>query len=168
MTREEFKTPFHVTAGYVGEPGDRTFYLQVEDDDARRTFLAEKGQVQGLGELLTELLVRLEDEPATDWDRDAMGLREPVEPDWRVGELSVGVDPDSDQIVVELSELVPEDAEEGEQVRIWLDRDQARRLAAHAEEVVGQGRPRCRFCGRPEQPDGHVCPAMNGHGDLSR
>jgi hypothetical protein len=55
------------------------------------------------------------------------------------------------------------------ELRIWLDRDLARRLAAHATEIVGQGRPRCELCGRPTEPDGnHVCPATNGHGSLSR
>ncbi|MEX0834642.1 MAG: DUF3090 family protein, partial [Nitriliruptor sp.] len=55
------------------------------------------------------------------------------------------------------------------EVRIWADQDQVRRLAAHCAEVVGEGRPRCKLCGRPTDPDGgHVCPSTNGHGKLSR
>lgn len=160
--------PHHVTAGFVGVPGDRTFYLQAEDAHQRITLLVEKGQVGGIGDLLTQLLARVDDLPATDWDRDAMELREPVEPRWRVGEIGAGIDPEEGRFVLELTELVPED-QEGETVRFSIDQDQARRLAAHAEEVIGQGRPVCQLCGRPTDPDGsHVCPSTNGHGTLSR
>lgn len=158
----ELRAPFHVTAGYVGVPGDRTFYLQFEDEHARISLLCEKAQVAGLGQLVARLLARIDDEPATDWDRRAMDLREPVEPRWRIGELSVGVDTDAGRFVLEIVEFVPEDSdEEPEVLRVWTDHDQARRFAAHAEEVVGEGRPTCRFCELPIDPDGHVCPAMN-------
>lgn len=168
MIVAELREPHHVTTGYEGEPGERTFYVQAEDTSQRVTLLVEKEQVAGLGQVLARLLARLDDEPATDWDRDAMDLRPPLEPDWRVGEISVGLDPEAGRFLVELTELVGEGVEARE-IRIWPDRDQARRLAAHAAEVVAQGRPRCRFCGRPEPDDrDHVCPAMNGHGELER
>ena len=160
--------PHHVTAGFVGVPGDRTFYLQAEDAHQRITLLVEKAQVGGIADLLTQLLARVDDLPATDWDRDAMELREPIEPRGRVGEIGAGIDPEEGRFVLELSELVAEDTE-GETVRFAIDQDQARRLAAHAEEVIGQGRPVCQLCGRPTDPDGsHVCPSTNGHGTLSR
>ncbi len=161
--------PHHVTAGFVGIPGDRTFYVQAEDDHQRVSLLLEKAQVGGIAELLAQLLARVDDTPASDWDRDAMQLREPVEPRWRVGEIGAGLDPQLGRFVLEFSELTPDEAEEGEMVRFSIDQDQARRLAAHAEEVIGQGRPVCQLCGRPTDPDGsHVCPATNGHGTLSR
>lgn len=167
MIQVELPHPFHVTAGYTGLPGDRTFFVQAQDEHELVTLLVEKGQVEGLGELIARLLARVDDVPATDWDRDAMDLRTPIEPRWRVGELSVGVDPDQSRFVIELAELVVEEEREPWEVRIWIDQDQARRLAAHAEEIIGQGRPRCELCGRPMGPDGdHVCPAMNGHGSL--
>jgi uncharacterized repeat protein (TIGR03847 family) len=168
MTEIVLDQPHHVTVGYVGVPGDRTFYVQAEDEHQRISLLLEKTQVAGIGDLLAQLLARLDDEPASDWDRDAMALRDPVDPRWRVGDIQVGLDPDQGRFVIELTELTPED-EEGDTLRFSIDQDQARRLAAHADEVVGQGRPRCRLCGRPMEPDGtHVCPSTNGHGTLSR
>lgn len=172
---DEFATPFHVTAGYLGQPGSRTFFLQAQDEHELLTVVCEKGQVDGLGDLLVRVLAELEDTPATDWDRDAMELREPVEPSWRVGTIGVGVDPDAGRIVLELSEFTPPGEDEvdelladTEEVRLWLDRDIARRLAAHCKEVVGEGRPTCELCGRPMSPGGrHVCPRTNGHGRLS-
>lgn len=169
MIDVELTSPHHVTAGYLGQPGDRTFYLQAEDDVQRASFLVEKTQVEGLAELLAQLLLQVEDSPATDWDRAAMSLREPLEARWRVGSVSVGVDSDAARFVVELTEFVPGDDRDPWEARIWADQDQVRRLAAHAAEVVTQGRPRCRFCGRPTGTEGeHVCPATNGHGELTR
>lgn len=165
----ELQDPHHVTAGFLGVPGDRTFFLQAEDTSQLVSWQVEKVQVEGLGELLAQLLTRVDDAPATDWDRDAMALRPPVEPAWRVGELSLGLDPESSRFVLDLAELVAEDAGEPRQARIWFELDPARRLAAHASEVIGQGRPRCELCGRPTDADGtHVCPSTNGHGRLSR
>lgn len=172
MIEVEFDSPHHVTVGYVGEPGERTFLLQAQQDETTLTLLLEKTQVEAMGELLAQLLTRLDDRPATDWDRAAMELRPPFEPRWRIGEIALGLDPDPQRFALEVSEFVPEDAEESverREARIWADRDQARRLAAHAAEIVGQGRPRCSLCGRPTEPDGaHVCPATNGHGHLGR
>ena len=169
---DELAAPFHVTAGYLGQPGNRTFFLQAQDDEELLTVVCEKGQVDGLGDLLARVLDELDDTPATDWDRDAMELREPVEPAWRVGTIGVGVDTDAGRIVLELKEFTPPDQDEvpglAEEVRLWLDRDLARRLSAHCKEVVGEGRPTCEFCGRPMDPGGrHVCPRTNGHGRLA-
>jgi uncharacterized repeat protein (TIGR03847 family) len=176
----ELTDPHHVTAGFVGEPGARAFYVQAEDEQERVTLALEKEQVLGLGELLAQLLARINDEPASDWDRDAMALREPIEPRWRVGAIQVGLDPDRGRFVLEFVELpvddddlpaasLEEDEDQLREVRLWANQDQARRLAAHCAEVVAQGRPRCGLCGRPTEPDGsHVCPATNGHGKLSR
>ncbi|MBW3665394.1 MAG: DUF3090 domain-containing protein [Actinobacteria bacterium] len=167
MILAELTDPFHVTAGYTGQAGDRTFYLQAEDEDHHVTVKLEKLQVDALAHVLVDLLATLDDEPATDWDRDAMALRLPVEPVWTVGEIRTAVDDRAQSIIVEVAELAPED-EEPEVVRVWLDRDLTRRLAAHAIEIVAEGRPRCHLCGRPEEEGGHVCPATNGHGRLSR
>lgn len=169
MTDVDLPRPHHLTVGYVGEPGSRTFFLQAEDDHVRVTLLLEKGQVAGIGELVGQLLSRLDDAPATDWDRAAMALRAPVEPDWRIGEIGLGVDAVNERFVLELTEVVRAEDDAPNQVHVSFDRDQARRLAAHAAEIVAQGRPPCPLCGRPQELDGsHVCPATNGHGKLSR
>lgn len=164
----DFDDPKRVTVGYLGVPGDRTFLLEVEDDTHRAQFVLEKGQVAGLGDLVAQLLVRLDDRPASDWDREAMSLEPPFRPIWRVGGIAVGLDRESGRFHVELTEFVPEGDTEPREARISMDRDQARRLAAHAAAIVGEGRARCRLCSRPIEADGrHVCPATNGHGPLT-
>lgn len=169
MIDVELTDPHHVTVGWTGQPGERTFFVQAADEAQQVTLLLEKGQVAGLADLLVQLLARLGDGPATDWDRDAMGLLEPIDPRWRVGGLSVGLDPERGRFVIEFEELAGEDEDDPREVRIWSDQDQARRLAAHAADQVEQGRPTCQLCGRPTEPDGdHICPATNGHGRLAQ
>ena len=46
-------------------------------------------------------------------------------------------------------------------LRVELSRGQALAFATRAVELVAAGRPTCRFCGLPMDPDGHPCPRMN-------
>jgi uncharacterized repeat protein (TIGR03847 family) len=48
-------------------------------------------------------------------------------------------------------------------VRFWATREQMLSLARHGAAVCARGRPRCQLCGNPLDPEGHVCPALNGH-----
>jgi uncharacterized repeat protein (TIGR03847 family) len=48
-------------------------------------------------------------------------------------------------------------------VRFWATREQMLSLARHGATVCAQGRPRCQLCGNPIDPEGHQCPALNGH-----
>ncbi|HEX2069605.1 MAG TPA: DUF3090 family protein [Actinomycetota bacterium] len=48
-------------------------------------------------------------------------------------------------------------------VRFWATREQMLSLARHGAAVCARGRPTCQLCGNPLDPEGHVCPALNGH-----
>ncbi len=168
MPTLSLERPHHVTAGTIGAPGNRTFLIQVEDEAHRVTVIAEKGQVAGIADLVSRLLVRLDLVPATDWDAAAMGLREPIDPAWRVGEVELALDVDAALIVVRVAGIDTDGDDPFDAIEFTIDIDQARRLAGHIDELVDQGRPRCRLCGRPMSDDGeHVCPSANGHGRLT-
>lgn len=168
MTTLTLDHPHHVTAGTVGEPGNRTFLVQVEDERHRVTMVAEKGQVAGMGDLVARLLVRLDMAPATDWDHAAMALRPPVEPSWRIGEVELELDVPTRLVAVRIAGLEVEPDAPFDEVAFTMDVDQARRLAGHVDDLVDQGRPRCTLCGRPMAAGGdHVCPSTNGHGRLT-
>lgn len=160
----ELSTPDHVTADFLGEPGERTFFIQAIEDAEVLNILVEKEQVAGLAELLTELLGRVGSAPPSVWDVEGMRLREPVEPRWRGGGIAVGIEPALGRFLIEVTEFVPPDEERlADEARIWLSEEQAAVLAAHAAWAVAQGRPTCRLCGLPLDPDEeHVCPRSNG------
>ncbi|MGZ8631440.1 MAG: DUF3090 family protein [Actinomycetota bacterium] len=163
-----------ITADAIGEPGFRVFYLQAKHGDELVTVVVEKQQVQLLAASILELLADLELETGTGLGDDQMALEDPVEPRWRAGKLSIGYDHDRELFVLEVEEFVP-DVEEGETdprsilesepetVQMAATREQMFALSRHCAAVAERGRPACQFCGNPMDPEGHACPAMNGH-----
>lgn len=159
-----------ISAGAVGEPGRRTFYLQARKDEVTVALTVEKGQVQALSTLAQRLLSRVGvTVTPDDLDEHAQRLVEPVDSAWRAGSLSLGMDEDGERFVLEAEELTEEEGDQAASARFWVSRSQMVALAAHAAFAVEAGaRERCRFCGRPKDAvTGHVCPATNGHGPLT-
>lgn len=150
------------TTGALGRPGQRVFLVQARVPGRLVTLKAEKQQVDALGRYLANLLSDL----ATPNDvplPDTLELNDPIEPAWVVGSIAVAYQEAADRVVVVLEELVPDDDSEVEpaELRVELTRGQALAFAVRAETVVAAGRPSCRFCGFPIDPDGHPCPRMN-------
>lgn len=173
MTSFELPSPDVFTAGAIGEPGQRVFYLQVRDDDLTVSVRCEKQQVAALAEYFDGLLDDLEPAPFGVSTVD-LALLEPVQPIWTVGSIGVAYDEPSDRIVVVLEELtdLPDPIDEpdvddddglvaGASVRVRLTRAQVAAFVRHSRELVASGRPPCRFCGLPVDADGHPCPRMN-------
>jgi uncharacterized repeat protein (TIGR03847 family) len=185
------------TAGTVGVPGQRVFYLQARGDGQVVTVKCEKQQVAALGQYLERLLQDLP-APADGPLPTALELLDPVEPAFVAGQLAVASEADADRFVVVVDELDQEasdDADDDEaaddedaddedaedesssdagpdpidwlvtfdrgRLRVELSRGQALAFATRAVELVAAGRPTCRFCGLPMDPDGHPCPRMN-------
>jgi uncharacterized repeat protein (TIGR03847 family) len=168
-----------ITADAVGEPGLRVFYLQARTGTDTITVIVEKQQVQLLATSVMELLTDLELETPDPGEED-LSLLEPIEPRWRAGRLSIGYDQERDLFMLEMEEFRPdEDADEDappepadprslldhepETLRLWASRPQMLALSRHGIEVAERGRPACQYCGNPMDPEGHACPAMNGH-----
>ena len=153
-----------LTVGTVGPPGQRVFYLQARQGAERVTLKVEKQQVAALCELLTTVLADL---PPPEELPDELDLEEPLEPDWAVGALGVTYDEDEDRIVLVAEELVPPDddvalATSG-RAQLTATREQIAAFVAWGTELVAAGRPPCRWCGLPVDPEGHACPKTNGH-----
>jgi len=167
--------PDHFTAGAVGPPGQRVFYLQGREADTIVTLKCEKEQVAALAEYLGGLLARLPTATATPDDKRE--LLKPFEAAWPVGSLGVGYDGERDRIVVVANERVEQDDEEeqgeGEpqtpgaaepaSARFAITRVQAAAFVERARLLQRAGRPTCPMCGEPKDPAGHVCPRSNGH-----
>jgi uncharacterized repeat protein (TIGR03847 family) len=175
-----FRTPDRFVAGTVGEPGERTFYLQAADEAKVISVALEKEQVAVLAErlsaLLDEIIRRLGADAPADFEElalDTEPLRSPVEQEFRVGTMGLGWDVESRAIVVELlavseqdvdESMVLDDAEEGpDAVRVFLSLKQARAFAVRAERVISAGRKPCPLCAEPLGPKGHICPRQNGY-----
>ncbi|PWU20616.1 MAG: DUF3090 domain-containing protein [Candidatus Rokuibacteriota bacterium] len=158
-----FDAPDHFTAGAVGPPGQRVFYLQSRQARQLVTLKSEKEQVRALAEYLAQLLQKLAAVSADDPGDTA--LLEPVTPAWVVAALGAGYDQDGDRVVVEVQELLEEEeaSEEPAVARFRITRAQAAAFVERVRALMQASRPICPVCHQPKDPDGHVCPRSNGH-----
>lgn len=157
------------TVGAVGEPGQRTFYIQARQGQQLLTLKVEKQQVAALAQFLGEVLADLPapEEPTA---AGAPGLEEPVLAEWAVGSIQLAYDSSADRIVMLAEEVDDDEAETLDDplssqgaARIGLTRASAALIIRVGAELVSAGRPACPLCGRPMDPEGHSCPRTNGH-----
>lgn len=161
----------HITTDAIGQPGQRVFYIQGWQGSKTITLIVEKIQIQslavGLEQFLTEIHQRYPDlaEASGEFDEERMHINPPVDPLFRVGELGLGYDVETDLVVLVAREIVGEgeDPEQSRVVRFWCTRSQIRSMCQWGMHVASQGRPICPQCGEPMDPAGHFCPKRNGH-----
>jgi uncharacterized repeat protein (TIGR03847 family) len=167
-TSFDLPEPDRFTAGTVGPPGQRVFFLQASEGGQVVTLRLEKAQVAALAEYLASVLADLPN-PAPDSLPDDLELAQPVVAEWVVGQIGVVFDEDRDRMLVQAEELVDDEGEAASQevepgvARFGLTRPQVAAFVARAAELVAAGRPPCPLCGRPLDPAGHSCIKTNGH-----
>lgn len=157
----------HITAGAIGKPGQRTFFVQAEKGLERVTLVCEKEQVQALADAVDEMVTNLEQEfglarhENLKVDEDAMQVKE-EEPLFRIGAMGLGYDANRDKILLVAQEALAEEEEERDprEVRLFATRAQMQIVSQYAREVIGKGR-------NPDQvvlqSEAHF--RRNGHGD---
>ncbi len=170
----EFREVTHFTAGAIGDPGERIFYLQIGDDSTTVTVKLEKQQVKALAQFLKGVL---DDLPSISTPASSTPLISPTIPEWTVGQIAVGVDEADSEVVLVIGELVTEDDDDDEldleEDILMIDEDEGAKVRAHigvdhaasfivtSDELMNRGRPPCRLCGQPLDPAGHACPRLN-------
>lgn len=186
----DFPDPERFDTGTLGQPGERTFFLQAVQAGRVASVALEKTQVALLADRLLVIVAELERTglAAIDAGQVAPGpdepLAEPLREEFRVGTLLISWDETVDRLVVEARSLepeaadaeaatdeeveaeeedIPDDAPFGPDVlRVRLTPAMAQRFARRAARVVAAGRPPCPFCGQPIDRNGHLCPRRNG------
>jgi uncharacterized repeat protein (TIGR03847 family) len=178
-----YDPPERFVAGTVGEPGQRTFFLQARDGARVTSVGLEKQQVSVLATRIDELLDEVMSAggegavPAVaplDLE-DSEPLEQPIVEEFRAGTMTLSWDSADERIVIEVfpfteeSVVSPdqpeEEIEEPEPEELFVVRlpaGLARAFSKRAQAVVGAGRQPCPFCGGPLDPEGHLCPRANG------
>src|SRR3954469_21772383 len=175
-----FRTPDRFVAGTVGQPGDRTFYLQAVHDERVVSVILEKQQVAVLAERIAALLLEINRRfgtpvpPETTEVEDLSPLVTPVDAEFRVGTMGLGWDAEAQTIVVELlavsdtefdASVVLDDAENGpDSVPVFPTPESARQFATRSNRVISAGRPPCPLCDEPLDPEGTICVRTNDYG----
>lgn len=174
-----FRTPDRFVAGTVGQPGNRTFYIQAVHDSRVVSVVLEKQQVAVLAERIGALLLEVNRRfgtpvpPEPTEVEDLSPLVTPVDAEFRVGTMGLGWDSEAQTVVVELlavtdaefdASVVLDDTEEGpDAVRVFLTPESARQFATRSNRVISAGRPPCPLCDELLDPEGHICARTNGY-----
>jgi uncharacterized repeat protein (TIGR03847 family) len=184
-----YEAPDRFVAGTVGQPGERTFFLQAREGSRVTSVVCEKQQISVLAEHLDRVLdeVRrrsagqVDVPPASSTASDTDPLDAPISEEFRVGTMTIAWDPSIDRIVIELFSNVdvddeesagetptstaeePDEIEADEVFVVKITASYARDFVARAQALVAAGRPSCPFCLQPIDPQGHICPRANGY-----
>src|ERR1700722_12780530 len=163
-----FRSPDRFVAGTVGQPGNRTFYLQAVHDARVVSVVLEKQQVAVLAERFGPPVP-----PETGEVEDLSPLITPVDAEFRVGTMGLGWDSEAQTVVVELlavsdtefdASVGLDDTDEGpDAVRVFLTPESAREFATRSNAVISAGRPPCPLCDEPLDSEGHICARTNGY-----
>jgi uncharacterized repeat protein (TIGR03847 family) len=127
----QFDPPDRFVAGTIGQPGNRTFFLQARRAGQIVSVVLEKVQVavlaERLGVLLDELEARGIAQPITAVMADSSPLDEPINETFRATTLTLGWDGDAEQILVEARAELDDDED---------DEDDADEAEEEDEEVI--------------------------------
>jgi uncharacterized repeat protein (TIGR03847 family) len=172
-----FKDVSRFTVGTIGQPGDRTFFLQIRSVNSLISTSIEKSQVAAISErlryMLKEIRMAHPISPKPSLTRDSLPLETPVLDEFRVGSIAIFYDEESEMIQIDLRELNLGDEEEDDDelpllddveiIRIFITPTQANIFQDRAELVIAAGRQPCPFCAFPIDPQGHLCARANGY-----
>jgi len=166
-------------AGTVGQPGERTFFIQARTGSRLISVSLEKTQVQALSERLTYMIREIKQSDTTiviqRLTRDDAPLETPIEEEFRIGVIGIAFDASRELIQIDLQAVSEGDEEEPEFIdvddltgdqdimRVLISPSMAEQFAKRAMSVVSAGRLPCPFCGGPIDMRGHLCPRANGY-----
>jgi len=150
-----FEEPERFTVGTVGQPGERTFFIQARDRTRLISVSLEKAQVQALSERLQYMVREIkQSDPTvviTKMQRDDAPLDTPIEEEFRVGLIGIAFDQSTELIQIDLQAVSEEDQEDAQFVdvddlssdrdilRISITPSEASRFSKRANVVVGAG-----------------------------
>ncbi|HLT60599.1 MAG TPA: DUF3090 domain-containing protein [Microlunatus sp.] len=183
-----YDSPDRFVAGTVGQPGERTFFLQAREGNRITSVVCEKQQVSVLAEHLDKILNEVQRRsggaidvpPPASGPKDTQPLDAPITEEFRVGTMTIAWDPNVDRIVIEMFSNVepsgdPEDLAEDQETEVAPEEEAdevfvvritaayAREFVARSQALIAAGRPACPFCLQPIDPDGHICPRASGY-----
>src|SRR3954468_7715921 len=102
-----FDPPDRFICGTVGQPGQRTFFLQASKGSQVVSVALEKAQVAVLAERVATLLLALRQRGVAIGEEDLVPgsatpeLEQPIVEEFRVGTLTLGWDSERERVVIE-------------------------------------------------------------------
>ena len=176
-----YDPPERFVAGTVGEPGQRTFFLQAREgvaaDDGRPgEGPGRRARRAGRRAARRRAAAQRRRGAVPPWPRpssaDQAPLETPIDEEFRVGTLAPGVgrrrQPARHRGAGDRGRARgrgrrgrrtdDDDAEPLDRLLVRLTPGAARAFVRRSQALVAAGRPPCPFCQQPLDPQGHICP----------
>ena len=155
-------------AGTIGEPGERSFFIQARNKGRVISVALEKAQVQAIANRLELIVAEVKKSnpliSIESFPQDDAPLETPVDEEFQVGAISLAWNELDQLLSFELYELEDDEHdEEGQVLEINFSLGMAISFAQRSKALVNAGRLPCPFCGIPIDPRGHLCPRANGY-----
>ena len=166
--RHIFTHPERCVAGTIGEPGERSFFIQARNKGRVISVALEKAQVQAIANRLELIVAEVKKSnpliSIESFPQDDAPLETPVDEEFQVGAISLAWNELDQLLSFELYELEDDEHdEEGQVLEINFSLGMAISFAQRSKALVNAGRLPCPFCGIPIDPRGHLCPRANGY-----
>ena len=162
----DFEEPGLFSVVAVGVPGKRTFFLVIGEKEEWIRLWLEKEQLEAISIAIEQVIVKLSPkydqfskEPETKSSSGDLPAGLPSG-EFEIDQIGIGFD--NEKIVLEfvVHPSGPQNADEI-LVNCWINSGKVKMFGKQASEVCAAGRPRCKLCGQPIDPEGHDCPMQN-------
>ena len=162
----EFINISHFVPETFGNPGQRTFRINVVSESSDAKLWLEKQQLEELCLTIIQTDEYTKKEPLTDTENVTKNITQSqlTYLDFKVLKLAFGFNTESGLFIIEAYEL----DNETPTIRIWVTRKSAITFANKGLKIVSAGRPSCELCKNPMDPKGHHCERQNGHSEKSQ
>ncbi len=150
----------------MGAPGKRTFFLIMGQKEEWVRVWLEKEQLETLGLAIDQFIFSLSQEQRnllqkaeeTSLSDDAPSGMPSAE--LEIDQITLGFDQEKATLDFLVHGLGPQKENQAELFcRATLE--QLKKLGSQAKSICAAGRPLCVLCGRPMDPEGHICPKDN-------
>tara|TARA_B110000196_G_C21112692_1_gene648702 strand:+ start:938 stop:1465 length:528 start_codon:yes stop_codon:yes gene_type:complete len=156
-----------INADYIGEPGNRRFYILVSKKSDAYLLWIEKDQLISLGRACSKLL----SDHVTKIEKSGKYLTNDIElpddPDIEMNVIRIGVDylTASSRIVIIFDDQESIENGESPKLRIEIERKLIHNFINQTRELSASGRPTCPLCHEVVDENGNCnfCPKKNGH-----
>ena len=153
-----FDNESNLTSGARGEPGQRLFYVIIEQGDRWARIWLEKGELVGLGQAVAQSLAArssaVEEQHIAHSDPPGTPIYE-----FQASQIGLGADDNRDMLILMFR---GEHLDNYIEIQAWASKPMMHALSARIDEVAAAGRPTCPLCGLAVDPAGHFCVRTNG------
>lgn len=156
-----------VDAEAIGPPGQRTFRLRANKDEAYAALWFEKEQLSLLGREFSKLLAERSKQRGRAPDPVPEMGPFPANPqvDLQVARLGLDFDEEHEHIILLADDAAALQQGDSPTFRMEINRAQAISTMGSIDDAVAGGRPLCPLCHRVLESNGSciACPGANGH-----